>query len=100
MPPSNDNAAKSTKLKEGNTFCWERCKLVSLSSGPEGNAVKDLSSCFRRVSGSPFSPSNGEKVADRPDEGVIRCFCRLEILNGVARHGRHIPCRGRDGMLI
>ncbi len=26
----------------------------------------------------------GEKVADRPDEGVVRCFCRLDILNGVA----------------
>jgi hypothetical protein len=24
-------------------------------------------------------------VADRPDEGVVRSFCRLEILNGVAR---------------
>jgi hypothetical protein len=29
--------------------------------------------------------AKGEKVAGRPDEGVIRYFCRLEILNGVAR---------------
>ena len=34
----------------------------------------------------PFQ--KGEKVADRPDEGVIRSFCRLEILNGVARTGK------------
>ena len=30
-----------------------------------------------------LSQAEGEKVADRPDEGVIRRFCRLEILNGV-----------------
>ena len=29
--------------------------------------------------------AKGKKVADRPDEGVIRWFCRLEILIGVAR---------------
>ena len=33
--------------------------------------------------------SKGEKVADRPDEGVIRCFYRLEILNGVAARVGH-----------
>ena len=30
-------------------------------------------------------PLKGEKVADRPDEGVIRSFCLLEILNDVAQ---------------
>jgi hypothetical protein len=29
--------------------------------------------------------NRGEKVADRPDEGLIRYVCRLELLNGVAR---------------
>ena len=38
------------------------------------NAIKDLSVYFQRLSRSPFSPRSGEKVADRPVEGVIRWF--------------------------
>jgi len=35
------------------------------------NAVKDLSQRISGRSRSPFSPWEGEKVADRPDEGVF-----------------------------
>jgi hypothetical protein len=34
-----------------------------------------------------LSLKKGEKVAERPDEGVIRCFCRREMLNGVTVEG-------------
>ena len=52
---------------------------------PSGNAVKDFSGWFQQLIQSPFSPSQrGKKVAARQDEGVIRCFGRLEILNCVA----------------
>ena len=38
----------------------------------------------------PLPLAQGEKVADRPDEGVIRCFCRSEMLNGVALPGNPV----------
>jgi putative heme-binding domain-containing protein len=35
----------------------------------------------------PSPPDKGEKVADRPDEGAIRCSRRSKMLNGVAVTG-------------
>ncbi len=35
-------------------------------------------------------------MADRPDEGVIRNFCRLEMLNGVDLSGRSASGPGLD----
>ncbi|MCA9012674.1 MAG: hypothetical protein KDB01_23140 [Planctomycetaceae bacterium] len=58
-----------------------------------GKAVKDLLSWFPGVSRSPFCLSTGEKVADRPDEGVFRYICRLEILNDVGQGGYEMAYR-------
>ena len=54
-------------------------------NGPGGHAVKDSSPGFPGYSRSPFSPSQGEKVAERPDEGVFRDSARQKILHRVAR---------------
>jgi len=48
-----------------------RRALIKVPSTFAHNAVKDLSMRSPQYSPCPFSPSEGEKVADRPDEGVV-----------------------------
>ncbi len=42
---------------------------------------------FCNLVNGPSPPDKGEKVADRPDEGAIRCFRRLKMFNGVTATG-------------
>jgi hypothetical protein len=52
-------------------------------SDPEGNAVKDFSSWFVELRQSSFSPGKGEKVADRPDEGLFDVSVDYESLTAL-----------------
>jgi S1-C subfamily serine protease len=58
--------------------------------GRGATPIRNLSSCFHQLSRSPFSPFQGEKVAVRPDEGVVRWFTRHQILEIAERRGCRI----------
>ena len=47
------------------------------------SAVKVLSSWFHRLLQSPFSPWQGEKVADRPDEGGFAASNAIKTLTAL-----------------
>ena len=52
-----------------------------------GDAVKYFSSCFQQLCQCAFSPGEGEKVADRPDEGVFAVSVVLKMLHSGACPG-------------
>jgi hypothetical protein len=59
-------------------------KVISIISFATGYKRLEYDACERYRTKSLLPLAKGEKVADRPDEGVVCCFCRSEILHGVA----------------
>ncbi len=75
-----------------------RLELLCADRWPATQRREGLAGAFSLVSRSPFSPCQGEKVADRPDEGVFAGSAAREsflALPAASSAVPRIPCKKR-----